>query len=136
MPLPTPTPFPADLALKLAALEQLTNDERQRALESWTPEERRQSIDHLGGPLEFMEWLDKPELTEAQVVDVVRRWLALRPDSYSTSYQDLFDEGYVPVPNYISRVWTVEVRKGPFLLAAIVTVSDETGQVLDYACSR
>ena len=136
IPWPTATPFPADFALRLAALEQLTNKERELRLTSWTPEERQMAMDLLGGAEAFLEFLYKAELTEAQVVDIVRRCLALLPYSFGKSYQDLFDEGYVPVPSFKLQVWTVEVRKGSLLLAAIVTVSDETGQVLDYACPR
>ena len=43
----------------LRRLEQLPTNERQRTTLAWRPEERRKAIDLLGGPLKFMEMLDK-----------------------------------------------------------------------------
>lgn len=44
----------------LGRLEQLSSLEREQVLQGWTPGEMRKAIDQLGGPEQFMEFLDRP----------------------------------------------------------------------------
>ena len=43
----------------LRRLSQLPINARQRTLEEWTPDERGKAIKELGGPEQYMDFLDK-----------------------------------------------------------------------------
>ena len=48
-----------EMTVRLARLEQMPASEREEGLKSWTPEERQLAMDQLGGPEQFMEFLDR-----------------------------------------------------------------------------
>ena len=47
------------MVTRLARLEQMPADERERVLKSWTPEEHQLAMDQLGGPERFLEFRDR-----------------------------------------------------------------------------
>lgn len=50
-----------DILVRLFVLERLPAPERERATLAWTPEERRMAIDLLGGPEQFLAFVDNLE---------------------------------------------------------------------------
>lgn len=48
-----------EMTVRLAVLEQMPADERERVLKSWSPEEHQLAMDQLGGPERFLEFRDR-----------------------------------------------------------------------------